>query len=163
MIGNPYFDQLVASAPVNFDRASPDWSGIRDLLQEHGVDPASVTAVTWCSFGVRNIEALIDGPALTMVHTTGVLASLGKRTMFGKALKFNEIAFGMCRSIDEAEYADPRGLGKYCIEFSGPGGVLIGRLQWAWHAKRFGDSRAQIMAVAAERDRIMAAVERLTA
>jgi hypothetical protein len=64
------------------------------------------------------------------------------------------IAFSDCRNISDTEYTDERGFGKYCIDFTGPGSILLGRLQWTWRAKRFRDSRAEIMAVASERDRI---------
>jgi hypothetical protein len=155
MIGNQHFDQLVGAAPVNFDSAKVDWDGIKSLLDSKRVNPSDVIAVTWCSLGVSNIEALVDSPALTMIYPRGVINSAGKRKTFGGALKFSEINFGECRQIYEEEHADDRGLGKYCIEFTGPGGVLLGRLQWSWRAKRFRDSRQEIMAVAMERDRVM--------
>jgi hypothetical protein len=161
MLGNQHFDQLVASAPVNFDSAKVDWEGIRSFLESKQVSPSDVEAVTWCSFGIRNIEALVDDSALTMVHSRGILSSAGKRKTFGGSLKFNEITFSDCKGISEEETTDERGLGKYCIEFLGAGGVLIGRLQWTWRAKRFRDSRAEIMAVARERDRIMGVVRSL--
>jgi len=81
--------------------------------------------------------------------------------MFGGSLKYDEISFSDCRGISEEEHTDDRGLGKYCIELYGPGGVLLGRLQWAWRAKRFRDSRTEIMAVASERDRIMGVIRSL--
>lgn len=162
MIGNNHLDRLVGEAPVNFDSAKVEWDGIRNLLADQHVDPSSVVAVTWCSFGVMNIEALVDSAALTLIHPGGVLSSAGKRKKFGNALKFNQIIFTDCRNISDAEHTDERGLGKYCIEFSGPGGVLLGRLQWAWRAKRLRDSRAEIMAVARERDRIFQVIRDLT-
>jgi hypothetical protein len=161
VIGNEYFDQMVAAAPVNFDSAKVDWAGIKDLLEINHINPSEVSAVTWCSFGVSNIEALVDAPALTIIYPGGVVSSVGKRKTFGGALKFNELNFKDCRQISEEEYTDDRGLGKFCIEFVGPGGILLGRLQWSWRAKRFRDSRAEIMAVASERDRIMEVVRTL--
>lgn len=163
MIGDPHFDRLVAAAPVNFDVAKPDWAGIAELFDKQQVDPAGVLAASWCSFGERNIEALIDSPALAVVHPGGILSSVGKRKTFGKVLKFDEVPFGICKAFGESEHTDERGLGKYCIEFAGPGNMLIGRLQWSWRAKRFRDSRAQIMAVASERDRILGVVQELMA
>jgi hypothetical protein len=154
MIGNDHFDRLVSAAPVNFDTAKVDWEGIKSLFADQRLDPSSVVAATWCSFGVMNIEALVDAPALTIIHPGGVLSSVGKRKMFGGALKSDQIAFSDCRDISDTEYTDERGFGKYCIDFTGPGSILLGRLQWAWRAKRFRDSRAEIMAVARERDRI---------
>lgn len=155
MIGNQHFDQLVSAAPVNFDSAKVDWDGIKSLLESKRIDPSDVIAVTWCSLGVSNIEALVDSAALTIIYPQGILSSAGKRKTFGSALKFSEINFAECRRIHEEEHTDDRGLGKYCIEFTGPGGVLLGRLQWSWRAKRFRDSRQEIMAVARERDRVM--------
>ena len=162
MLGNQHFDQLVTVAPVNFDSAKVDWAGIAGFLKDKQISPSDIVAVTWCSFGIHNIEALVDSSALTMIYQGGILSSAGKRKAFGGSIKFNEIAFRDCKKISEEETTDERGLGKYCIEFSGPGGVLMGRLQWEWRAKRFRDSRAEIMAVAAERDRILNVVNRLT-
>jgi hypothetical protein len=162
MIGNQYFDKLVAAAPVNSDSAKVDWAGIKSLLESKHINPSEVLAVTWCSFGIRNIEALVDSSALTIVHPTGIISSVGKRKSFGGSLKFSELNFSDCRQVSEEEHTDERGLGKYCIEFTGTGGVLLGRLQWEWRAKRFRDSRAEIMAVASERDRVMAVVRSLT-
>lgn len=142
----------MANAAVNFDQATIDWDGFSEVLSAEGVDPDSVLAATWCSFGEQNIEALIDGPQLTVIHPLGVLSSLGKRRMLNKAQKYDRIDFSACRGYGPTEYTDDRGLGKYCLEFAGAGGMLLGRLQWSWRAKRFRDSRAQIMALAEERD-----------
>jgi hypothetical protein len=161
MIGNEHFDRMVAAAPVNFDSAKVDWEGYKSVLESKRLDPSTVVAATWCSFGVMNIEALVDAPALTLVHPRGILSSAGKRKMFGGALKYDEIDFSDCRGFCTAETTDERGLGKYCIEFSGAGDLLIGRLQWSWRAKRFRDSRREIMAVATERDRIMGVIRDL--
>jgi hypothetical protein len=163
MIGNAYFDRMVSEAPVNFDSAKVDWLGITSLLESKSIRPSDILAATWCSFGVMNIEALVDSSALTLVYPAGIISSAGKRKTFGGALKFNEIRLRDCRTIGDEEYTDERGFGKYCIEFCGPGGVLLGRLQWTWRAKRFRDSRAEIMAVATERDRIMDVVRSLSA
>lgn len=65
------------------------------------------------------------------------------------------------RDSDRIEYTDPRGFGKYTIEFVGPGNILLGRLWWSWRAKRFRDNRMEIMAVASERDRILGVVKNL--
>ena len=120
MIGNQNFDQLVGAAPVNFDSAKVDWDGIKALLDSKRVNPSDVIAVTWCSLGVSNIEALVDSPGLTIIYPHGVINSVGKRKTFGGALKFSGINFGECRQIHEEEHTDDRGLGKYCIEFTGP-------------------------------------------
>jgi hypothetical protein len=161
MIGNDHFDQMVAASPINSDSAKVDWAGYRELMHTVGIDPATVRATSWCSFGIRNIEALIDSPALTIVYPAGILSSVGKRKTLGKGFKYDQVAFSMCNAIAPAEHTDDRGLGKYCIEFGGPGGVLLGRLQWSWRAKRFRDSRMEIMAVASERDRVLKIVEDL--
>jgi len=92
------------------------------------------------------------------VHPKGILSSTGKRKALSKGFKYDEIQFAMCKTWGDAEHTDERGLGKYCIEFAGPGGILLGRLQWSWRSKRFRDSRTEIMAVAAERDRISAII-----
>jgi len=161
MIGNEHFDHLVSTAPVNFDSATVDWPGYAALLQTLQIDPDSVHAATWCSFGLQNIEALVDSSVLTIVHPGGILSSVGKKKIFSSNFKYDEIQFGMCQAFGPVEYVDERGLGKYCIEFAGPGNILLGRLQWRWQAKRFRDSRMQIMAVASERDRILHIVQGL--
>ncbi len=161
MIGDRHFDQLVEAAPVNFEQPKVDWSGVAELLQSQGVKPADVVAVSWCRFSTANIEALIDGTSLAIIHSSGILTSSGKRKMMGKSLKFDGIPFSMCTQYGPTEYTDERGLGKYCIDFAGPGGVLLGRLWWDWRAKRFRDSRTQIMAVASERDRMLEVIQSL--
>lgn len=161
MIGNAHFDQLVSNAPVNFDSANIDWPGYAALMQTLGIDPNSVLVATWCCFSTWNIEALVDSPALTIMHPRGILSSVGKKKLFGGNFKYNEIQFAMCKAFGPDEYVDERGFGKYCIEFAGPGSVLLGRLWWSWTAKRFRDSRMQIMAVASERDRILNVVQEL--
>jgi hypothetical protein len=161
MIGDRHFDQLVEAAPVNFEQPKVDWSGVADLLQTQGVKPADVVAVSWCRYSTANIEALVDSTSLAMIHPAGILASSGKRKMVGKALKFDEIPFGMAKQFGATEYTDERGLGKYCIDFAGLGGVLVGRLWWEWRAKRLRDSRSERMAVASERDRILEVVQGL--
>jgi hypothetical protein len=161
MIGDRRFDQLVEAAPVNFEQPKVDWSGLAELLEQQGVTPADVVAVSWCRFSTANIEALIDGTSLAVIYPKGILASSGRRKMLGKALKFDEIPFSMCKQFGGTEHTDDRGLGKYCIDFAGPGGVLLGRLWWEWRSKRFRDSRSDIMAVASERDRILEVVQGL--
>lgn len=155
MIGEHHFDRLVEAAPINFEQPKVDWSGVAEVLDAKGIKPAEVVAVSWCRFSTANIEALVDGTSLAMIHPAGILSSSGKRKMIGKSLKFDEIPFSMCKEYAPTEYTDERGLGKYCIDFAGPGGILLGRLWWNWQAKRFRDSRSQIMAVASERDRIL--------
>jgi hypothetical protein len=124
-------------------------------MEAAGFDSDSALAASWCTFGIRNIEALIDDPTLAGVFPTGILASVGNRKLFGGRVKYSAISFKSCKEFGPADTSDPRGMGKYCIEFAGPGGILLGRLQWNWRVKRFGDSRAQVMAVAEERDRIL--------
>lgn len=158
MIGNAHLDQLVASAPTNFSAAKMDWDGYREAMQVEGIDPSGVVAASWCVYGTRNIEAQIDPSGLGIVHPSGVLVSAGKRKMLGKAVKCWTIPFSPCRAVAPAETTDERGFGKYCIEFAGAGNILLGRLEWNWSAKRFRDSRPQIMAVAEERDRVLAIV-----
>lgn len=154
MIGNPHFDALVEAAPENFDRAHVEWTGIATLLQQKDIDPSTVIAVSWSTFSLANIEANIDGPGLAMVHPDGILWSTGKRKSFSKALKHHEISFAQCYTYGPTEHMDDRGFGKYCIDFAGPGGILLGRLYWRWSLKRFRDNRTEVMAAALERDRI---------
>ena len=154
-------EEAIASIPTSTTSVQIDAAGVQEALRIQNVSPDSILAATYCSFGQRNIEALIDDTVLAVVHPSGIVASAGKRKLLGGQVKFNSIEFSQCRSYGPDEFTDERGLGKYCIEFVGAGNILIGRLQWAWRAKRFRDSRQEIMAVAEERDRILEVVSQI--
>ena len=162
MLGNEHFDQLVACAPINFDTAKVDWAGLVKLLHSQNIGPSDIVAVSWCSFGLGDIEALTDGPALAMVHHAGVLSSTGLRKGVAAEEDYHEINFRQCRRITEVDTADDHGFGKYCIEFLGAGGILTGRLQWSWWSRPFRRSKPRITATAAERDRILNVIKALT-
>lgn len=151
-------EQLVAAAPVNENQAAPEFVGIREAFATAGVDPGDVIAVTQCQFGTANIEALVDDDTIGFIHPAGILCSTGKRKLFSKTVKYNEVRFSQCQGFAPCEYTDERGFGKYGIEFGGPGSVLLGRIYWRWKAKRFRDSRQATMTVAEERDRILGLV-----
>ncbi|WIX85830.1 hypothetical protein [Amycolatopsis sp. DG1A-15b] len=153
--------EIVKLAPVHFDQGQADLNGIGQALTAEKLDVSEVLAASWCTFGTANIEALVDAPTIAFVHSRGILATTGKRKMLGGKLKYSTVDFTSCRGYGPTEHEDPRRLGKFCIEFAGPGNILLGRLQWTWRAKRFGDSRQQIMAVAEERDRILQLVTTL--
>lgn len=158
MLGDSSFDDLVTKAPVNLQQSSPDWGGVTAALQAEGITPSSVLAVSWCDFSSANIEANIDPTILAVVYPAGILATAGKRKMMGGGIKYSTIAFQRCKTYGPTEYVDNRGYGKYCIDFCGAGSVLLGRLEWDWKGKRFGDSRPQMLAAAEERDRILEVV-----
>jgi len=156
-----YLESLSRMAPVNLDTARPDWPGVYDAVVDAGFTPEDAIAATWCSFGEINIEALVDASQLTLVFPTGIVSTLGKRRAFGRGPKYDVIPFSTCRGYSPDEYTDARGFGKFCIEFVGAGGILLGRLQWRWKGRRFRDSRQAIMAVAEERDRILNVVNQI--
>lgn len=151
-------DALIKHAPVHRNSAAIDPAGVREAMGETGVSLDSIITVSHCKFGTANIEALVDDDTLALVHPTGVLCTAGKRRLIGKSVKYHTIDFGLCRAFGPVEHADERGFGKFGIEFDGPGSVLLGRLHWTWKAKRFSDSRAEIMAIAQERDRVLAVI-----
>lgn len=153
--------RMASNIPPTIAPVNVDYAGFNEALRAEGVEESSILAATWCSFGTANIEALIDADALTVIHPGGIISSVGKKKMFGGSPKYNSLSFSQVRGYGAEDHEDPRGIGKFCIEFAGPGGVLLGRLQWRWAAKRFRDSRAAIMAVAEERDRILGVVEGL--
>ena len=153
--------QLAAAAPTVFNEATPDWAGVSEALPAAGVSPGDVVAATWCQLGHRNIEALIDATQLVLIHRRGLLATLGKKKMFGGAVKLDAVDFAKVRAVGPADYTDDRGFGKFCLELAGPGGMLLGRLQWAWRGKRFRNNQDDIMSVAEERDRIQAVIDGL--
>src|SRR3954469_13992521 len=102
-----HLNGLIASAPKP-DGASVSRDGFYEALQVTGVDPGSALAATWCSFGQRNIEALVDATQLTVIHPLGVLSSAGKRGMMNKAVKFDSVAFSDVQGFGADEYTDPR-------------------------------------------------------
>lgn len=161
MIGDPHFDGLVAAAPVNLQQITPDWSGVSAALGAEGITPSSVLAVSWCDFSTVNIEANIDPTVLAIIHQGGVIATAGKKKLMGGKLKYSTIPFAKCRAFGPTEYVDDRGYGKYCVDFSAAGSVLLGRLEWDWKGKRFRDSSADMIATAEERDRILGIVSPL--
>lgn len=154
MISGTHLAELVMAAPVYFDRAKANWEGVAEGLASEGLDPDSALAVTWCSLGKANIEALVDAPVAVIVFPTGIFASAGKRKLFGNGIKYSTVDFKKCRGFGPVDHEGERGFGKFCIEFVGAGQILLGRLQWTWRGKRFRDNRAEVMAVAEERDRI---------
>jgi hypothetical protein len=156
-----YLEQLALAAPINFDTAKPDWAGVHEVVRAAGYDPSEAIAATWCSFGKMNIEALVDATQLTILFPTGIVSTLGKRKMLTGGMKCDMVPFSICRGFGADDHTDARGFGKYCIEFVGAGNILLGRLQWQWKGKRFRDNRGEIMAVAEERDRFLAAVGHL--
>ncbi|NKY08930.1 hypothetical protein [Cellulomonas hominis] len=152
---------FLAQAPVNFEQVTPDWTGVEQVCREINFGLDDVQAASWGRFSSMNIEALVDEPELILIGTVGFVSTAGKRKMLSKKLKFGSVAYEQIREYRPVEHADPRGLGKYGIEFYGAGGIFLGRLQWQWKAKRFGDSRPQIIAVANERDRILSVLQAL--
>jgi hypothetical protein len=161
VIGNEHFDQLVASAPVNFDTVQMNWAGLASLLESKNISPSDIVAASWCSFGLGDIEALTDGSALAMVHRGGVLSSAGLLRANGGGVDYHEVDFSQCRRVTDVSTADEHGFGKYCIEFLGAGGVLMGRLQWSWWTRLFWRSRSRVTATEAERDRILSVIKAL--
>ena len=155
--------ELGQGARQHFDAIAPDWAGVEQAVRSTGVEPSTAIAATVCSFGERNIEALIDSPAMTFLFPTGIVSTTGKKGMLGGGPKAKVIDFSEVRAFGDCEYTDDRGFGKYCIEFQAAGGILLGRLQWTWKGKRFKDNRREIAAVAEERDQFLARVNQLLA
>ena len=153
-----HVQQLALAAHSNFNEANPDWLGVAEVLRAMRVGPNDIAAATWCQLGHANIEALVDASMLVLVHPHGVIATLGKKKMLGSGMKFDALDFAQVRTCRANEYRDERGFGKFCIEFTAAGGMLLGRLQWRWKGKRFRDNAGEIIAVAEERDRILGIV-----
>lgn len=148
--------QLIATVPVNFNIVKNlDMVAVEEAVRDAGAEPSSAVAVSWCQLGTMNIEANVESDALAVICPGVVVATAGKRKLAGKSVKYRSIDFSSVRSYSPVEHADQRGYGRYGIEFAGAGNIMLGRLQWSWQAKRFRDSREQIMAVAEERDRIL--------
>lgn len=161
MLVDDYFDDLVADAPVNLQSCDPDWDGVAADLQAEGIIPSAVLAVSWCDFSKTNIEANVDPTILAIIHQDGVIATAGKKRLIGGKLKYSTVAFKTVRTYGPSEYVDDHGHGKYGIDFNAAGGILLGRLEWDFKAKRFRDNRADVIAVAEERDRILDVVSQL--
>lgn len=157
---NDLIRQLAEAAPVNENHASVDWDGYRNALKSAGFDESAVLCASFCSFGVKNIGALIDDPQLTCVFPDGIFSSTGQRSRFGRSVKSDIIRFDRIRGFDAVDQEDPRRVGKFCIEFVGAGGVMLGRLQWRWTGKRFRDPRELMISIAEERDRVLEVIEK---
>lgn len=153
----------MASAPVHFDAAEVDWTGMSSLLNYRLTSPPEVVAISWCSFLAGDSAELSGEPVLAMILRYGVLTSAGQRERFGDGLAFNEINFTDCRRIVSTEVTGKRGPVKFCIEFLDADGTLRAKLLWSWRLCRFRDSRSRIAAVASESDRIMKVVRALAA
>lgn len=145
------------------ERVAIDWTGFNEAMEQAFPGAENAIAVSWCEFGMRNIEALVDPVMLAVIGTEGVFVSAGKRKVFGSGVKFNAIPWAQVKDYGPDEYTNEGGFGKYVIEFGGPGNVFLGRLAWTWRAKRFQaqKNRELVMATASERDRIYTVVEGL--
>lgn len=139
-----------------------DWAVYGEALEAAGLPPAGLRALSWGRFSETQIAALTEGTTLIGVFDEAVFESLGKRHLFGRSPKYRLIDFGQVRAFAAEDYVvEHHRLHKFCIEFNGYGGVLLGRLEWHVQARRFADSRPEIMATAQERDRVLEAVDRI--
>jgi hypothetical protein len=81
---------------------------------------------------------------------------LGKKKLLGGGRKLDLIVLQKVQSFSVADLQDDtHGGGKFGIEFFGPGGMMLGRLAWAWRGARFRNNQGEIMTVAEERDRVL--------
>ncbi|QQS38815.1 SHOCT domain-containing protein [Candidatus Woesebacteria bacterium] len=152
---------LIASLPAYFNASVDiDADGLLKVLATEGVKFADVLAASWCTYNKWNIESSADAPTLVFIHTKGFIVSVGKNKFMSKAIKYESIPFTAFRNYAPIDYNDQGKDGKFCIEFMGSGGVLIGRLQWRWWSKRFHNASKEIMAVCDERDRILAIISK---
>ncbi|MGY2005299.1 hypothetical protein [Blastococcus sp. SYSU DS1024] len=166
MIGIDHFDQLLATTrPVGSEQpVKIDWPGYSQGLREAGVDPNDVVTLSWARFSERNPEALTESTALVALHPMGIFESVGKRKMFGGGLKYRTIDFSMVRGFEADEVLiEHHGILKYNIDFVGAGGILLGRLEWHMQGRRFKEraNKMAAMETASERDRFLAAVEKV--
>jgi hypothetical protein len=162
MIGNSHFDNLLAEIPASGGpQVQMDWQGYAQALSECSIEPSAVRCLSYCTHKVANIEANFGDYGLAALHPAGVMVSTGARSRVSKKLKLRTIDLARCQEFGPVEHSDPRNYGRFCIEFGGPGSVLLGRLEWNWTGKRFRDSSELIMDAAAERDRFLAQVESL--
>ena len=146
-------EALATPAQFNDAKSKVDWMGVREIMNELQFDPQTWT---WCQLGHMPINALVDGPQLVLVGHKGILATLGKKKLLGGGRKFDSIVFQKVQSFSVADLQDDtHGGGKFGIEFFGPGGMMLGRLAWAWRGARFRNNQEEIMAVAEERDRVL--------
>lgn len=166
MLGDDHFDALVATTPAagSEEVSTVDWAGFAEAMREAGVAPSSALAVSWAHFSEHNVEALIEGTSLVVLHPGGIFASLGKRKMFGGKVKYRMIDFSLLRGFGADDYLDQgHGIFKFYIEFAGAGGMLLGRLEWYARGKRFKEkeNRMRAMETASERDRFLGSVNAL--
>lgn len=158
MIGNAHFDKLVAGLPVTGRPVTVNWDGYREALAQCAIDASLVSCVSFCTHKKANIEANFGDDGLAALHPGGIMLSAGGRSTIGRKLKLWTIDFASCAGFGPVEHQDPRNYGRFCIEFVGPGSVLLSRLEWNWSGKRFRDNSDLIVNTAIERDRFLAAI-----
>jgi hypothetical protein len=155
---NPRFAEMFnLLRPIGRERSqNVDGTVYGDALEAAGLRPDGLRALSWGRFSDRQIEALTEMTSLLGIYDEGVIECVGKRQMFSRAPKFRLIDFSQVRSFGEADFVvDHHRIHKFCVEFASYGNVLLGRLEWHVQAKRFGDSRQEIVATAQERDRVL--------
>jgi hypothetical protein len=139
-----------------------DWPVYGEALRTAGLHPAGLRTLSWGRFSETQIAALTESTTLIGVFDEAVFECVGKRHLFGRSPKYRLIDFTQVRAFAAEDYVvEHHRIYKFGIEFNGYGGVLLGRLEWHVQAKRFADSRQEIMATAQERDRVLEVVQQI--
>lgn len=149
--------RLVAAAPVLADRPRVDLERLPDDLYGYGLTADSVLAASWCVFETGNLAALVDPPTLALVFPEGVLCATGRGCLVRGRARSAYVPFALCHEYEPVDY-EASAYGKFCIEFTGAGGELLGRLRWTWRSRRFRDRGDGVRAAERERDRILRTV-----
>ncbi|GAA1834485.1 hypothetical protein ACFFOM_10070 [Microlunatus capsulatus] len=157
--------QLSRSAPVTGDVVPIDWNVYEQALNQAFPGADAVVTASWCRFGKAIIEALVDSPNFAIVGHLGIFVCSGKKKMMGLGgPAFDQIPWSKVSTYGQDDYVSSDGrTAKFVIEFAGPGGIFLGRLNWQVFAKRFQQTRNDeaAMNAARERDRVYNVIEEL--
>ena len=161
-------DQLVAEASRRREPFKVQWDGFSQAMRDESVDPDAIVEASWTTFRDRRIipfkqRTLAHGrgpqteDGLAVLHPAGVLVSAGRRKLLGGSIACGAIPFDRCVEMNTFDHGEIKS-GLYSIEFLGPGGAVLGFLDWAWRKPAFRDPREEMMSAAMERDRMADAI-----
>lgn len=127
-----------------------DWTGIEAALQVFGQTPADIIAVTWAELRHDAIQhGLFFTPSLVMLSRVGVVATSGKKKVFGGP-QVDGIVFSDARKVGPMDY-QLEWLTKFAIGFAASGNVPLGYLLWGGNA----NTPSTLGPAADERDRFL--------
>ncbi|WP_433372091.1 hypothetical protein ACQPZX_48770 [Actinoplanes sp. CA-142083] len=143
---------------------SVDWNAYGDALRVAGLTTRGIRTMTWARFSEAPLGTLTEGTSLIGVFSDGIFECLGRKRQMSREPKYRLIDFSDVKTIGAVEHAigDHR-IFTFGVEFTGYGGVLLGRLEWHAQAQRLGDNRPAILTTERERDRVLGMIRGIVA